>query len=108
MWIFGKMSNMTFHLEDSGIRGDLLVPDNFLNRIVKPTLLTLLISFQSKMRGKISTPSAETGTTTPFAFGSGLKGRERIDGLRNRDVTNNMVRNVGFDALKRIPICTFC
>jgi hypothetical protein len=108
MWIFSEMSNMGFHLENGGIRGDLLVSDNFLNRRIKPTLLLLLISFQSKMRGKISTPSAKAGTTTPFAFGSGLKSRERIDGLRNRNVTNNMVRNVGFDALKRIPICTFC
>jgi len=72
MWIFSEMSNMTFHLEYGGIRGDLLVSDNFLNRPIKPTLLLLLlllISFQSKMRGKISTPSAKAGTTTPFAFG---------------------------------------
>jgi hypothetical protein len=108
MWIFSKMSDMTVHLKNRGIRGDLLIPDNFLNRIVKPALLTLLIAYQLKMGGKISTPSAEASTTTPFAFGPGLKIRERVDRLRSRTLTNNMVRNVGFDASERIPICTFC
>ena len=108
MGIFRKMRYVGVDLENSCIRRNLFVAKNFCHSSVEPALLSLLIANRAKMRGKISTPSAETCTTTPFAFGSGLKIRERVDRLRSRDFTNNMVRNVGFDALERIPICTFC
>ena len=67
----------------------------------------MLMTFVPKMRRIITPSSTKTRTPTPFAFGPWLEGRERIDRLRERNSTNDMIRNKYFEALKGITICTF-
>jgi hypothetical protein len=84
----------------------LFVPQNLFDCGIEMLLLSVHVPVATKMRGKIATPSTETCTATSFAFRSGRVSRERIDGLRRRKMTNDFVRNVGFDVFKRVTICT--
>ena len=104
--VFSEVGDMGVKAENCSIRRELFVAENFFYSDIETLLLALVIPSLTKMRGKISTPSAKTCPTTPFAFGSGLERRERIGGLNSRKMTDELVRNVRFDILKRVPICT--
>ena len=106
MRILSEVSNVTLRAEDRVVRSELLVSDNMLNGFIELLLVTLVPTFILQMSRKIATPSTKTSTATPFAFGSKVERGERVERLLRRKMTNDFIRNVRFDALEWVSVCT--